>query len=79
MATEVLRQVNEGADKPFDMKEVMLFALHLNYLFAREHLPWFVTNKAKDNDTRLNLIPVPVNIVDDETPEDQEATQIDVA
>jgi len=79
MASEVLRQVNEGAENPFDMKEVMLFALHLNYLFAREHLPWFVTNKAKDNDTRLNLIPVPVNIVDDEAPEDQETTQSDVA
>lgn len=79
MASEVLRQVNEGAETPFDMKEVMLFALHLNYLFAREHLPWFVTNKAKENDTRLNLIPVPVNIVDDEAPEDQDTTQSDVA
>jgi hypothetical protein len=78
MASEVLAKVNEGNENPFDMKEVMLFALHLNYLFAREHLPWFVTNKAKDNDTRLNLIPVPVNIIDDEAP-DQEDTQSNVA
>jgi hypothetical protein len=75
MASEVLRTVNLSAgDNPFDMKEVMLFANHLNFLFSRENMPYRVTNKAKGDDTRLNLVPVQI---DDE--EDASDTQGDEA
>ena len=82
MASEVLTKVNEKeTENKFDMKEVLLFANHLNFLFSRENLPWRVTVNAKGEDTRFNLIPVAVEYINDEggTEEQEPPTQSEVA
>lgn len=67
MASAIVAQLNEAEEKKFDMKEVVLFALHLNYLFSRENLPYRVSSKEKGDDNRLYLVPIQIDDGDEET------------
>jgi hypothetical protein len=65
MASEIMNKLNETEENKFDMKEVVLFALHLNFLFSRENQPWKTIVQDYNNDKRIRLVSSPIDLVED--------------
>jgi hypothetical protein len=68
LASEILAKVNENEENKFDMKEVVLFALHLNFLFSRENQPWKVLVQDQGNDKIIKLTSSPVETIEAHEP-----------
>ena len=78
LASKIMNDLNEAEEKKFDMREVVLFALHLNYLFSRENQPWKVVVQDKEGgDKIIRLVSSPIDNL--EAPQDQEPPESEVA
>jgi hypothetical protein len=64
-ASEIMNRLNETEENKFDMKEVVLFALHLNFLFSRENQPWKTIVQDYNNDKLIRLVSSPIDLVED--------------
>jgi hypothetical protein len=68
LASQVMAQLNEkeSEESKFDLKEISMFASHLNWLFEREKQSWRVTIVDRsEGDKRLNLVPIKIEYQDD--------------
>jgi hypothetical protein len=78
LASEIMNKLNETEEKKFDMKEVVLFALHLNYLFSRENQPWKVVVQDREGgDKLIRLVSSPIDNL--EAPHTPQAPTSEVA
>jgi hypothetical protein len=65
LASDIMKKLNETEESKFDMKEVVLFALHLNYLFSRENQPWKAVVQDKDSDKIIKLVSSPIETIEE--------------
>jgi hypothetical protein len=79
LASEIMKSLNETEESKFDMKEVVLFALHLNYLFSRENQPWKVVVQDKDSDKIIKLVSSPIEQIEAPTSTEQQPPTSEVA
>jgi hypothetical protein len=79
-ASDIMKQLNETEEDKFDVKEVALFALHLNYLFSRENQPWKVVVQDKEGgDKIIRLVSSPIENLEAPNTTEQEPPASDVA
>jgi len=65
LGSEIMRKLNESEESKFDMKEVVLFALHLNYLFTRENQPWkTIVQDREGGDKVIKLVHSPIETIE---------------
>jgi hypothetical protein len=62
LASKIVEDLNSSGkeDRTVDIDDIMAAVQHINFLFVRENQPLRITIQDRENDKRLNLVPVRV-------------------